>query len=213
MQTFNQWNGTLTLDDVPIDSAFARRAAPVRRGGPGASRRASVRSLIRRSHGVHQVCPALRDGGVQARAAAPVTPFVLRRAADAPRAASCAAPPRRCLRWAPWRALWTSVSARRRAWRREAAGSSPGSRARGRLTRRAASQIFRLDLVSPKRDMALAGGSVATAERFHRLAWSPSGVETGELPVRRARAAAPARATRRAEVRLRRVGRCARSWA
>ncbi len=39
-------------------------------------------------------------------------------------------------------------------------------------------------MASTKRDMALAGGSVATTERFHRLAWSPSGAETGELPVR-----------------------------
>ena len=47
-----------------------------------------------------------------------------------------------------------------------------------------APQVFRLDFASPKRDLALAGGAVATTERFHRLAWSPSGVETGELPVR-----------------------------
>jgi hypothetical protein len=54
------------------------------------------------------------------------------------------------------------------------------------LTTPGLTQIFRLDVASTKRDMALAGGSVATTERFHRLAWSPSGVETGELPVRAA---------------------------
>lgn len=49
----------------------------------------------------------------------------------------------------------------------------------------ARAQIFRLDLAhSTKRELAPAGGAVATTERFHRLAWSPSGVETGELPVR-----------------------------
>lgn len=46
-------------------------------------------------------------------------------------------------------------------------------------------QVYRLDLESPNREMGLAGGAVATTERFHRLAWSPSGTESGELPVRR----------------------------
>lgn len=46
-------------------------------------------------------------------------------------------------------------------------------------------QVFKVDLAdSAKCDMPLAGGAVATSERFHRLAWSPSGVETSELPVR-----------------------------
>ncbi len=50
-------------------------------------------------------------------------------------------------------------------------------------------QVYRLDLDADKRDLPLAGGAVATTERFHRLAWSPSGTETGELPVRRRRLA------------------------
>lgn len=48
-------------------------------------------------------------------------------------------------------------------------------------------QLYRVDLDSSKRDLPLAGGAVATSERFHRLAWSPVGSETPELPVRAVR--------------------------
>lgn len=69
----------------------------------------------------------------------------------------------------------------------------------------ALAQIFRLDLASssPKRDLALAGGAVTTTERFHRLAWSSSGVETAELPVR----------TRRRRHRHRPAGVAPKRWA
>jgi hypothetical protein len=38
-----------------------------------------------------------------------------------------------------------------------------------------AAQVFRLDFASPKRDLALAGGAVATTERFHRARLEPIG--------------------------------------
>ena len=44
-------------------------------------------------------------------------------------------------------------------------------------------QIFNLDFANPSLDMPLAGGSVATTERFHRLAWG-TGLEMEKYPVR-----------------------------
>ena len=120
----------------------------------------------------------MRHRGVQVRAKRLSPPLW----SDAP----LAAPPRRCWRWEQWLARWTSASARQRAWRCAScwAGVNSGVFSGETPLTALAPQVFRLDFASPKRDLALAGGAVATTERFHRLAWSPSGVETGELPVR-----------------------------